>query len=400
MTSFNDCAAIAPRSRRRHAPHPLRVRAARRARCRSSGTSRRFPYVPADPRGPGPALLRGLQHPGARPDASGLQAPGSRRLVIGVSGGLDSTQALIVAAKAMDRLGLPRKNILAYTMPGFATSRLTLTQACALMQALGRHRRGNRHSSGLPADVPGYRPSLCRGRAGVRHDLRERAGRRAHLAPVPRWPTCTRRWCWARATCRETGARLDDLRRRRPHVALQRECLGAEDAHPVSDPLGGAAGAVRRRDHRGCWRRSSTRRFRRSWCRHEAAHGQLAEERQSGRTSCRTSTSTISAGTASARARSPSSPSTPGATGSGATGRTCCRRRSAIEYDLATIKKWLEVFLLSLLRDQPVQALGHAERPEGRLGRLALAARRLARAQRRRGRRVARGAEAERAGLA
>ena len=42
--------------------------------------------------------------------------------MIGVSGGLDSTQALIVAAKTMDRLGLPRSNILAYTMPGFATS--------------------------------------------------------------------------------------------------------------------------------------------------------------------------------------------------------------------------------------------------------------------------------------
>ena len=58
-------------------------------------------------------------------------------MVIGVSGGLDSTQALIVAAKTMDRLGLPRKNILAYTMPGFATSKLTLTNAHKLMKALG-----------------------------------------------------------------------------------------------------------------------------------------------------------------------------------------------------------------------------------------------------------------------
>ena len=38
-----------------------------------------------------------------------------------MSGGLDSTHALIVAARAMDLLGLPRTNILGYTMPGFAT---------------------------------------------------------------------------------------------------------------------------------------------------------------------------------------------------------------------------------------------------------------------------------------
>jgi NAD+ synthase (glutamine-hydrolysing) len=57
--------------------------------------------------------------------------------VIGVSGGLDSTQALLVCAKAMDRLGLPRTNILAYTMPGFATGSRTLDQAWRLMKALG-----------------------------------------------------------------------------------------------------------------------------------------------------------------------------------------------------------------------------------------------------------------------
>jgi NAD+ synthase (glutamine-hydrolysing) len=59
------------------------------------------------------------------------------RIVIGVSGGLDSTHALIVAARTMDRLGLPRENILGYTMPGFATSDVTLTNAHALMRTLG-----------------------------------------------------------------------------------------------------------------------------------------------------------------------------------------------------------------------------------------------------------------------
>ncbi|HSI18930.1 MAG TPA: NAD(+) synthase [Sphingomonas sp.] len=61
----------------------------------------------------------------------------AERLVIGVSGGLDSTHALIVAAKAMDRLGLPRDRILGFTMPGFATGDSTKGNAWKLMRALG-----------------------------------------------------------------------------------------------------------------------------------------------------------------------------------------------------------------------------------------------------------------------
>jgi NAD+ synthase (glutamine-hydrolysing) len=66
-----------------------------------------------------------------------LKATGSKTLIIGVSGGLDSTQALLVACRAFDRLGLPRTGILAYTMPGFATSDGTKSNAWALMTALG-----------------------------------------------------------------------------------------------------------------------------------------------------------------------------------------------------------------------------------------------------------------------
>ena len=58
-------------------------------------------------------------------------------LVIGVSGGLDSTHALIVAAKACDRLGLPRTHVLGFTMPGFATSAGTRSNAVHLMESLG-----------------------------------------------------------------------------------------------------------------------------------------------------------------------------------------------------------------------------------------------------------------------
>ena len=66
-----------------------------------------------------------------------MSAAGVKNLVIGVSGGLDSTQALIVAARTMDRLGFPRTHILGYTMPGFATSETTRSNAGRLMSALG-----------------------------------------------------------------------------------------------------------------------------------------------------------------------------------------------------------------------------------------------------------------------
>jgi NAD+ synthase (glutamine-hydrolysing) len=66
-----------------------------------------------------------------------LQATSIKKVVIGISGGLDSTHALVVCARAMDRLGLPRSNILAYTMPGFGTSQRTLDSALSLMASFG-----------------------------------------------------------------------------------------------------------------------------------------------------------------------------------------------------------------------------------------------------------------------
>jgi NAD+ synthase (glutamine-hydrolysing) len=96
----------------------------------------RFPYVPADP-----AMLQDNCYEAYNIQVQGLaqrvQATGLKKLVIGVSGGLDSTQALIVSARAMDRLGLPRSNILAYTLPGFATSEATKANAWRLIKTLG-----------------------------------------------------------------------------------------------------------------------------------------------------------------------------------------------------------------------------------------------------------------------
>ncbi len=69
--------------------------------------------------------------------AQRLRAIGDPKIVVGVSGGLDSTHALIVAANAMDRLGRPRSDIHAFTMPGFATSAATKDSATRLSKALG-----------------------------------------------------------------------------------------------------------------------------------------------------------------------------------------------------------------------------------------------------------------------
>jgi NAD+ synthase (glutamine-hydrolysing) len=96
----------------------------------------RFPYVPADAarRDERCTEVYNIQ---VQALLQRLSSSGIKKVVIGVSGGLDSTHALLVCAKAMDRLGLPRTNILAYTMPGFATSERTLKQARDLMAVVG-----------------------------------------------------------------------------------------------------------------------------------------------------------------------------------------------------------------------------------------------------------------------
>ncbi|HWM44672.1 MAG TPA: NAD(+) synthase [Burkholderiales bacterium] len=96
----------------------------------------RLPYVPGDPK-TRDARCEEVYRIQVQGLATRMRATGTKRLVIGVSGGLDSTQALIVCARAMDELKLPRANILAYTMPGFATSTRTKSQAWQLMRAIG-----------------------------------------------------------------------------------------------------------------------------------------------------------------------------------------------------------------------------------------------------------------------
>jgi len=96
----------------------------------------RFPYIPADPSKRDQRCYEAynIQIQGL---SKRLKSSGIPNIAIGVSGGLDSTHALIVAAKTMDSLGLPLSNIKAYTMPGFATSTKTYNNALKLMKTIG-----------------------------------------------------------------------------------------------------------------------------------------------------------------------------------------------------------------------------------------------------------------------
>lgn len=96
----------------------------------------RFPFVPSDP-ARRDERCREVYEIQVQALVKRFTSTGADKMIIGVSGGLDSTQALIVCARAMDVLGLSRLHILAYTMPGFATSQRTLDQARDLIRTIG-----------------------------------------------------------------------------------------------------------------------------------------------------------------------------------------------------------------------------------------------------------------------
>jgi NAD+ synthase (glutamine-hydrolysing) len=139
--TFNDAAAAADHPERRFRV----VEFVHREACERSDDVRRFelcrplarfPFVPDDPE-----RLHEDCYEAFNIQVEGLvtrfRATRGEHVVIGVSGGLDSTHALIVTAKAFDRMGIDRSKILGYTMPGFATSDATKSNAWALMRALG-----------------------------------------------------------------------------------------------------------------------------------------------------------------------------------------------------------------------------------------------------------------------
>jgi NAD+ synthase (glutamine-hydrolysing) len=132
--SFADCARVNPPARPfRRVALDLDLPSGDLGLQRDVG---RFPFVPENA-GQLDALCAeayAIQVEGLR---QRMTATGIGKIVIGVSGGLDSTQALLVAAQVMDALGRPRSDILAYTLPAFATSDRTKANAWALMDALG-----------------------------------------------------------------------------------------------------------------------------------------------------------------------------------------------------------------------------------------------------------------------
>ena len=96
----------------------------------------RFPFVPSDIEGQD-RRCREVYEIQVQGLAKRLQFTGVDKAVIGVSGGLDSTQALIVAVRAMDVMHRPRTDVIGCLMPGFASSSRTMGQAARLIDALG-----------------------------------------------------------------------------------------------------------------------------------------------------------------------------------------------------------------------------------------------------------------------
>ncbi len=155
----------------------------------------RFPFVPNDPRERDERCYEAynIQVHGLM---KRLNSTKIENIVIGVSGGLDSTHALIVAARTMDRLGLPRQNILGYTMPGFATSSGTKSNALGLMDALGisSHEIDIRPSCLQMLRDIGPSRSSAASRCTTSRLRMSRPASARRICSV--WRTSTTAWCW------------------------------------------------------------------------------------------------------------------------------------------------------------------------------------------------------------
>ena len=259
------------------------------------------------------------RYAGCRP---GCEATGIEKVVIGVSGGLDSTHALIVAARAMDRLGLPRDNVLGYTLPGFATSARTLRNAHALMKALG--------VSATELDI---RPSATQMLRDLGHPAAD--GGRSTTSPMrtsrrasaPRtcsaWPTTTTALVLGTGDLSElalgwaTYGVGDQMSHYSVNASVPKTLIQFMIRWAIDTGQFGARGRGGPRlgaGHRDLARAGPARR--------RAGDGPDRTARaSSGPTSCRTSSSTTSCASATARARWPSWPSPPGATATVVTGR-------------------------------------------------------------------------------
>ena len=288
------------------------------------------PFVPADP-----ATLDercrevfSIQTAGL---ARRIEHVGVKRVVLGLSGGLDSTLALLVCVRTFDLLALPRAGILAVTMPGFGTTARTLESARRLAAEAGAELR--------EIDI---RPACEQHIRDIGLDPEDRAS--AHLPEPP----------GARATQilmdlanKEEGLvvgtrrplrdrpRLVDLRRR-PHRHVRRERQRAQDPRAPARRVGGRAprdrrrarGAARRPRHAGLARARSPRR-----------DGAIAAEDRGPRRPLRAST-TSSSSASCAGGRGP------------AKILFLAEHAFAGRYDAAVLRRWLGVFLRRFFAQQ------------------------------------------------
>jgi NAD+ synthase (glutamine-hydrolysing) len=135
LTSFNDCVRLHAESLRRLRRVSLPLQPPNRTVALQRNVAR-YPFVPEVPAELDERCAEAfaIQVQGL---SQRLQASGIRRIVLGLSGGLDSTHAALIAVKTFDALGWPRRDILGYTLPGFGTSQTSLAHARQLIDALG-----------------------------------------------------------------------------------------------------------------------------------------------------------------------------------------------------------------------------------------------------------------------
>jgi NAD+ synthase (glutamine-hydrolysing) len=207
----------------------------------------RFPFVPDDPDRLAQDCYEAYNIQ-VTALAQRLAAIGNPTIVIGVSGGLDSTHALMLAARAMDRLGRPRSDILAFTLPGFATTSTTKDNATRLSQALGATfaeidirpaaekmlaDMGHPFAGGHPV----YDVTFENVQAGLRTDYLFRlANQRGGIVlGTGDLSELALGWCTY-------------------GVGLRRERRHPQDPHPAPDPLGDQQRRVRRGHQRGAGR--------------------------------------------------------------------------------------------------------------------------------------------------
>ena len=226
----DDCARFRQRrsSRAAAAGRPRAARAPRRA----------LPVRAARPGAPRRALRRGLSTSRCRASPSACALTGIKKLVIGVSGGLDSTQALLVCARAMDGWAAARATSSPTPCPASPPARAPRTRRWQLMRAVGCY-APRRSTSGprclqMLKDIGHPFARASRSTTSPSRTCRPASA----PATCSAWPTCTAASSSAPATSRELALGWCDLRRRRPHVALQRQRQRAEDADPAPDRAG------------------------------------------------------------------------------------------------------------------------------------------------------------------